>query len=221
MRYDLTRCDNLNYKNGPEGAGYVKVVDDNAYFYTNEYWDRERLTFAVNCPDSVCTYDDAAVESIFDTYPNFAIVPRDPETYQEWKAGDILVEKDCPTGDRYHRILEVHNGYIVYDNIGYTGITLATTQDVWNQKKLRLELTPYEKEILHPHKLDFEIGQKLLVRQRKDYQWVMRAFREEDEAGNAVCFDGMHYKLAIPYNEKTWMLLGTTDDYTEEMQVSK
>ena len=217
MKYDLTRCDNLNYENGPEGDGYIMVVDDTAYFYTGEYWDADRQAFAVNNAEFIPTYDEERVKDFFDKYPNFTIVPRDPETYQEWKVGDILVEKDCPTGDRYHKILKAGNEYIIYNNIGYTGINIATAQDVWTQKKLRLELTPYEKEILHPHKLNFEIGQKLLVRERKDYQWVMRAFREEDGiTGNAVCFDGDRYKFAIPYNEKTWMLLGTTDDYTGE-----
>ena len=220
MKYDLTRCDNLNYENGPEGDGYIKVVDEIAYFYTSEYWDADRQAFAVNSAEYILTYEEGCVKDFFGKYPNFAIVPRDPETYQEWKVGDILVEKDCPTGDRYHKILKAGNEYIIYNNIGYTGIDIATAQDVWVQK-FRLELTPYEKEILHPHKLNFEIGQKLLVRKRKDYQWVMRAFREEDEDGYAVCFDGDRYKFAIPYNEKTWMLLGTTDDYKEEMQESK
>lgn len=56
----------------------------------------------------------------------------------------------------------------------------------------------------------------MLVRDRAHGRWSVRIFDHYNKAlyFKYECKDGA-YQQCIPYNEKTWMLLMTTDDYKE------
>ena len=63
----------------------------------------------------------------------------------------------------------------------------------------------------------FKKGDRVLVRDYDDEKWLDQIFIDYEEGAifQYVCEDEI-YKQCIPFNEHTWKLLGTTNEYKEE-----
>lgn len=94
MKYDFIRCNNLQFKakvQGIEREGYLKVSnEENVYMF---YSDGEKAF------DTSLQFEYALCNKSFSNIMDFnlwaenhelEIIPRDPETYTDWKVGDVL-----------------------------------------------------------------------------------------------------------------------------------
>lgn len=147
------------------------------------------------------------------------IVPRDPQTYTDWKVGDKVISN---TGNKINTIIAVLGKAIVLVRDAEVPITILTTSDDLT-KYNKLILTDYEKELIHEQELEekrkkcpFKEGDKVLVRDSFS-SWRFDVFvnYEADSCYPYECNDN-EYKQCIPLNEHTWKLLGTMDEYKEE-----
>lgn len=224
MKYDFSKCNNLQFKaKGNEGkvmTGYLKVTKDGEkcvvyVFPTNmegyKIYDRGL---------QLVTRDYALCELIEDFSKwadrhDLEIIPRDPETYTDWKVGDRVMDKD--TGDI--STIAAKLGDIVFllnDNNAVTSTCTARLT-----KYYTLVLTDYEQELIHAEQekkkeCPFKEGDKVLVRD-SDTSWKFDVFQNyEENAHYSYECSGSEYEQCIPLNERTWKLLGTTDEYKED-----
>lgn len=216
MKYDLTRCNNLNFKLGNGTTGFIKIPPEgNCYLYMHdETWDGKSMMQKPRFWRCVAP----EVFNRFVEENELLIVPRDPETYTEWKVGDKVIGK---TGKKVYTIIAVlgRAAVVSLDSDVYI-VGLATFEGL--TKYNNLVLTDYEIELLASSKekkeCPFKKGDKVLVRDSNDSNWIPEIFDEycDNDTDYHYGCEGMVYAQCIPYNEKTWQLLGTTDDYKEE-----
>lgn len=208
MKYDLTKCNNLNFRRG-YNTGFLKVNEGKAYMYSyKKEWavaiGAERH-FYFGCAQ----LDELASEE------DFEIIPRNTEKYEAWKVGDKVV--NIKHGDVYTIAALVGNAAVLTMDAGdYTALTKTDALT----KYYKLVLTDYEQELLNAKGQDvcpFKNGDRVLVRDENEGTWVFETF-DSYEGGNEYPYDCEFdcYRQCIPYNEKTWKLLGTTDEYKEE-----
>ncbi len=213
MKYDLTKCNNLNFKLGNGTTGFIKIPPEgNCYLYMHEEtWDGKSM---MQKPRFwMCVAPEAFNRYVEEN--ELLIVPRDPETYTEWKVGDKVV--NIKHGDVYTIAALVGNAAVLTMDAGeYSALT--TTDALTKYDKL--VLTDYEQELLNAKGQDvcpFKNGDRVLVRDENEGTWVFETF-DSYEGDNEYPYVGEldSYRQCIPYNEKTWKLLGTTDEYKEE-----
>lgn len=220
MKYDFSKCNNLQFKaKGNEGkvmTGYLKVTKDGEkcvvyVFPTNMEGDK-----IYDRGLQLVTRDYALCELIEDFSKwadrhDLEIIPRDPESYTDWKVGDRVLNK-C-AGGLY--TIAAKLGDIVFllsDNDAVESMCTAILA-----KYYALVLTDYEKELQELEKkkkeCPFKEGDKVLVRD-SDTSWKFDVFQnyEENALYSYECI-GSPYEQCIPLNEHTWKLLGTTDEY--------
>lgn len=210
MTYDLEKCNNLNFRLNDGTTGFIKVSPaTDAYLYASEKcrWDinggRPRFNLRVSLSNG------GSFAESFMEQRGLEIIPRDPETYQDWKVGDRFLKDG-----RVFEIRVEDNGFCFA--IAGGGFLTGRTDRLFSDGA-RLVLTDYEKEIIlaqEKEKCPFKMGDRVLVRDRDNDRWRVRIFDHYNEALSYKyeCKDGA-YPQCIPYNEKTWMLLMTTDDY--------
>lgn len=221
MKYDFTRCDNFQFTakvQGIERKGYLKVLNkENVYMF---YSDGEKVF------DTSLQFEYALCNESFSNMMDFnlwaenhdlEITPRNPETYNDWKVGDRVVDKE--TGCIY--TIAAKLGDIVFllsDNSAVTSTCTAMLV-----KYYALVLTDYEKELIHAQKLEkkkkecpFNHGDRVLVRD-SDTSWRFEVFQnyKENSSYPYECIS-TKFEQCVPLNEHTWQLLGTTDEYKEE-----
>lgn len=147
------------------------------------------------------------------------IVPRNPQTYTDWKVGDKVIGN---TNNKVYTIIAVLGKAIILSKDSGISVTALTTADDLT-KYNKLVLTDYEKELVHAQELEekrkkrpFKEGDKVLVRDG-DEPWMFDVFvnYEADSCYPYEC-NNSEYKQCIPLNEHTWQLLGTMDEYKEE-----
>ena len=219
MKYDSKKCNNLNFKLASGLSGFIKSTPNgDVYLYQNQNfcnWDPITMTMMPVFWKMVrAEAFDAFVED-----SGLSIVPRDPETYKDWKVGDKVIRN---TGNKINTINAMLGKAIVLVLDGEASITLITTDDDLT-KYNKLILTDYEKELIHAQELEekkkecpFKEGDRVLARNSDTVWWfdVMHDYK-----GNAIypyeCITGA-YEQCIPLNEHTWKLLGTMDKYKEE-----
>lgn len=214
MKYDFTKCNNLNFKIKDGTTGYIKVTKDLPQVYL--YFDRDKNKCFVA---SMQIYIDGC-GNYFRTLEEFEkwaekneleIIPRNPETYTDWKVGDVVRCKHTSTD----RTITVKLGSIFY--IGEE-VLVYLADDM--KEDFKLVLTDYEKELSEIAKekvISFKKGNRVLVRNYDGQFWYFEIFiRYEKDKEYPYHCGGNRYKQCIPFNEKTWQLLGTTDDYKEE-----
>ena len=218
MKYDLEKCNNLNFRLNDGTTGFIKVSPaKDAYLYASEKcrWDiigvRPRFNLRVSLSNG-----GSLAKSIMEQR-SLEIIPRDPETYQDWKVGDRFLK-----GGRVFEIRVEDNGF--FFAITDDGFSTGRTDRLFSDDGARLVLTDYEKELIHAQekeKCPFKKGDRVLVRDRDDDRWLARIFdcyhKElkykyecKDDKGNT---DDDMYIQCLPFNEHTWQLLGTTDEY--------
>ncbi len=229
MKYDFSKCNNLQFKaKGDEGevmTGYLKVAKEGegcvVYVFTDENESfNSSLQIVTRSYERCGTIEDF---SVWAEKHDLEIVPRDPETYTDWKVGDKVISNK---GNQVNTLIAVLGKAIVLvrdDGAPITGLTTADSLTKYD----KLILTDYEQELLaeqEKEKCPFKKGDRVLVRDRDDDRWRVRIF----ERYNEICKykyqckdeyerrDDDMYLQCIPYNEKTWMLLMTADKYKEE-----
>lgn len=221
MKYDLEKCNNLNFRLNDGTTGFIKVSPaKDAYLYASEKcrWDINGVRPRFNLRVSLSNGGSLA-ESIMEQR-SLEIIPRDPETYQDWKVGDRFLKDG-----RVFEIRVEDNGF--FFAITDDGFSTGRTDRLFSDDGARLVLTDYERKLLaeqEKEKCPFKKGDRVLVRDRDDDRWRVRIF----ERYNEICKykyqckdeyerrDDDMYLQCIPYNEKTWMLLMTADKYKEE-----
>ena len=213
MKYDPKKCNNLNFKLASGLSGFIKVSPKgDCYLYQHDkLWDVNSM---MQNPRFWKSVESAAFNS-FAEDTELSIVPRDPETYTDWKVGDKVISK---IGNKINTINAMLGNAIVLVRDAEFPITILTSLDdlIRNNK---LILTDYEQELIHAQEkkeCPFKEGDKVLVRD-SDTSWKFDIFQnyEENACYSYECL-GSEYEQCIPLNEHTWKLLGTTDEYKEE-----
>lgn len=217
MKYDSKKCNNLNFKLASGVSGFIKSAPNgDVYLYQNFCnWDPSTMTMM---PVFWKTVRAEAFDSFVED-SELLIVPRDPETYKDWKVGDKVISN---TGNKINTINAMLGKAIVLVRDAEVPITILTSADDLT-KYNKLLLTDYEKELIHAQELEekkkecpFKEGDRVLARNSDTVWWfdVMHDYK-----GNAIypyeCITGA-YEQCIPLNEHTWKLLGTMDKYKEE-----
>lgn len=229
MKYDFSRCNNLQFKaKGDEGkvlTGYLKVAKRGEVYVLYVFY-----TDCEGCEG--CEIYDSSLQLVIRDYAHceviedfnvwaeehdLEIVPRDPETYKDWKVGDRV---RCMSGAEVVYDIAAKLGEVVFLSKNHSQVlTLPINILV---RDFKLILTDYEKELIHAQELEekkkkcpFEKGDKVLVRD-SDSSWRFDVFGyyEENVRYPYVC-NGSEYELCIPLNEHTWKILGTMDEYKE------
>lgn len=214
MKYDLTKCNNLNFKIKDGSTGYIKINNAKSMFYI--YFDKDKNS----CFNASLQINVDALTLVFVTLAEFEkwairneleIIPRNSETYTDWKVGDFIQNKFTKTVC----IITAKLGHIFY--IGER-VFIYSAEDL--KEKFKLVLTEYEKELSETTEekvIPFEKGDRVLVKRSKFDKWDFDFFEYYDNilVASYVCKKG-NYPYCIPFNEKTWQLLGTTDDYKEK-----
>lgn len=217
MKYDSKKCNNLNFKLASGVSGFIKSAPNgDVYLYQNFCnWDPSTMTMM---PVFWKTVRAEAFDSFVED-SELLIVPRDPETYKDWKVGDKVISN---TGNKINTINAMLGKAIVLVRDAEVPITILTTDDDLT-KYNKLLLTDYEKELIHAQELEekkkecqFNYSDKVLVRD-SDTTWRFDVFVKYEKNSNYPyeC-NGSEYELCIPLNEHTWQLLGTMDEYKEE-----
>lgn len=213
MKYDFTKCNNLNFRLGNGTTGFIKIPPEgNCYLYLHdETWDGKSM---MQKPRFwMCVAPEAFNRYVEEN--ELLIVPRDPETYVDWKVGDKVV--NIKHGDVFTIIAVLGSAVVMTMDAGtYTALT---TTDVLT-KYYKLVLTDYEQELLNAKGqgvCPFRKGDRVLVRDEDEDAWIFETF-DRYEGGTEYPYDCKEdcYKQCIPFNEKTWKLLGTADEYKEE-----
>lgn len=212
MKYDVTKCNNLNFRLNDGTTGFMKVTPkgDCCFYLHDLIWDADAM---MQKPRFWKGVESAAFNSFVED-SELQIVPRDPETYTEWKVGDKVISN---TGNNVNTIIAVLGKAIVLvrdDGAPITGLTTADSLTKYD----KLILTDYEQELLaeqEKEKCPFKKGDRVLVRDYDDEKWHARIFDNYDKERKYKyeCEDDDRYMQCIPYNEHTWQLFDTTDDY--------
>lgn len=224
MKYDFTRCNNLQFKAKDDGGivreGFLKVSSSGTVYV---YYSNENKIFnhflQIEFDGYHGIFTDATKFGEWAENHDLEIVPRDPETYTEWKVGDYISHKGA--GCNYHIAAKLGDiVFLIAETKIDTKPVIATTGLL--TKYYNLILTDYEKELIHAQESEkkkecpFNYGDRVLVRD-SDTGWRFDVFNNYKE--NAIypyeCLVSA-YKQCIPLNERTWKLLGTTDEYKEE-----
>lgn len=223
MKYDFSKCDNLQFKakneKGPM-TGYLRVTKEGTvYIYTDSAYNE---SFDSSLQLETRDYEYRVDIEDFSEWAedhDLEIIPRNPETYTDWKKGDYISHKGA--GCDYHIAAKLGDiVFLIAETKIDTKPVTATTGLL--TKYYNLILTDYEKELIHAQELEekrkecpFKEGDKVLVRDTGTF-WRFDKFRfyNEGEYYPYVCFSATH-RQCIPLNEHTWKLLGTTDEYKE------
>ncbi|CDA96146.1 unknown [Bacteroides sp. CAG:709] len=213
MKYDSKKCNNLNFKLASGLSGFIKSAPNgDVYLYQYQNfcnWDPITMTMI---PYFWKTVKAEAFNS-FAEDSELSIVPRDPETYTDWKVGDRVMDKDTRG---IHTIAAKLSDivFLLNDNNAVTSTCTAMLT-----KDYTLVLTDYEQELLKVQgkkECPFKEEDKVLVRD-EDSSWAFDEFlyyvAESHYPYKCV---SSSYEQCIPLNEDTWKLLGTTDEYKEE-----
>lgn len=214
----MSRCNNLRWKADNWEAGFIRYCNGDVLLALDTTTvDRDGVVNDIKFLDEITEVEKFIEEEL----PGFEIVPRDPETYKDWLAGDAVKDKDG-----YGAMVEARLGNVVFLSLQNGDSSCAseayyTCEELFD-KGYRLVLTDYERGIenaKNEQECPFKKGDRVLVRQTDDDPWKMRIFhffRSGCPNEYWIFSAGAYrYNQCIPYNENTWQLLGTTDKYEE------
>ena len=221
MKYDFTKCNNLNFKIKDGTTGYIKVVKNPIRFYL--YLDIDKDSY-FNTDLQISTDNLNLVFGSLTEFKNWAmrnkleIIPRNPETYNDWKVGDVLKYKYNKSETLI--ILSILGDVVLVSSEDMRYAYMHTSKFI--SEKYQLFLTDYEQELLKvddekKEECPFKEGDIVLVRDTDKDTWDSDYFLEyRINSSYPYSCRAESYKQCVPYNEKTWQLLGTTDDYKEK-----
>lgn len=221
MKYDFSKCNNLQFKakddEGEVMTGYLKVAKEGegcvVYVFTDE-----NESFNGSLQIVTRSYDRCGTIEDFSEWAekhDLEIVPRDPETYTDWKVGDKVNSNTC---NKVNTIIAVLGEAIILVQDAEVPMTMLMTADALT-KYNKLILTDYEQELLteqDKEKCPFREGDKVLVRDYDSSEWrfaIFASYNKDSEELYQVKSSLLSYRQCLPLNEHTWRLLGTTDEY--------
>lgn len=223
MKYDFSRCNNLQFKAKDDGGivreGFLKVSSSGTVYV---YYSNENKIFnhflQIEFDGYHGIFTDATKFGEWAEKHDLEIVPRDPETYSDWKVGDRV---RCMSGAEIVYDIAAKLGEVVFLSKNRSQVLTLPINIL--ARDFKLILTDYEKEVIYAQELEekkkkcpFKEGDKVLVRD-SDTSWEFDIFQNyEENACNSYECLGSEYEKCIPLNEHTWKLLGTTDEYKEE-----
>lgn len=143
MKYDVTKCNNLNFKLASGLSGFMKVTPkgDCCFYLHDKIWDADAMMQKHRFWKGV----ESAAFNRFVEDSELQIVPRDPETYTDWKVGDRFKRKE--TGRAYEIITMSDDvAFIRAEFDGRIKLVTATSDLLPNY--YQLILTDYEQELL-------------------------------------------------------------------------
>lgn len=214
MKYDVTKCNNLNFKLASGLSGFMKVSPKgDCYLYQHdEFWDADAM---MQKPRFWKGVESAAFNSFVED-SELQIVPRNPETYKDWKVGDRFEHKETR---RAYEIITM-SGDVAFIRADFDGrIKLVTATSDLLPNYYQLILTDYEQELLadqEKKKCPFKKGDRVLVRDLDSEKWyfeIFKSYNENSVEPYRVEGLGFSYRQCIPLNKHTWRLLGSTDGY--------
>lgn len=206
MKYDYSRCNNLDWKT-KSSSGFMKVNGEEItlFCYKNSF---DTLN-GNSCYSYFSTFHSG--ETLEASFPDLEIIPRDPKTYNMFKEGDSV------------------------SYVADSGVVLFSTPKVaivsWDNSEvqisengydsdLELKLTDYEKQLMLKTRKDvihFNPGDRVIGRDEDsdDSTWDFGIFEEmsEDDGKPIYLCKFKEFTECLPFNEETCKLLGTTDDY--------
>lgn len=218
MNSNINKYNNLNFRLKDGILGFIKVTPRGSiYLYHDrkvctKEWDKDAMMpkdpFMMSFPD----------EDSFNSFikeEGMEIIPRDSETYEDWKVGDMV----CSRERMLVCIVVAQIGEITFLEPleGSVNPYFHTSRGM--KECYRLVPTDYEKELLRTKEEDetkcpFRKGDRVLVRDKDEYAWIFEKFDSyEDGYEYPYICERDSYRQCIPFNEKTWMLLGTADEY--------
>lgn len=217
MKYDVTKCNNLNFKLASGLSGFMKVSPKgDCYLYQHdEFWDADAMMQKPRFWKGV----ESAAFNRFVEDSELQIVPRNPGNYKDWKVGDRIEHKG--TGRAYEII--TMSGNVAFVRAEFDGrIKLVTATSDLLPNSYQLILTDYEQELLadrEKKKCPFKEGDKVLVRDYDSSEWrfaIFASYNKDSKEPYKMKSSLLSYRQCLPLNEHTWRLLGTTDEYKEE-----
>lgn len=225
MKYDFSKCNNLQFRakdeDGKVREGFLKVANCGmVYLYYSDKRPYFNPDLQFEYPLQTKMFSNTTCFGVWAENHDMEIIPRDPETYTDWKVGDKVKHN---INNQVYTILAVLGEAIILSKDSGLSITALTTAEALT-KYNKLVLTDYEKELIHAQeqeenkkkKCPFKEGDKVLVRD-EDTSWDFDTFLSYD-AESSYPYDCVSnpFQQCIPLNERTWKLLGTTDEYKEE-----
>lgn len=222
MKYDFSKCNNLQFKAKDDGGkvreGFLKLSSGGTVYV---YYSNENKIFnhflQIEFDGYHGIFTDATKFGEWAERHELEIIPRDPDTYKDWKVGDHVIHNEM----RRITYIAAKLGDIVFLLNEDDNTVSSPCTTVQLTKFFTLVLTDYEQELIHAEQekkkeCPFKKGDKVLVRD-SDTFWRFDFFVYYDEnASYPYECNGSEYELCIPLNEHTWQLLGTMDEYKEE-----
>lgn len=217
---DLTQCINCRFRtvvDGKEVTGRIEKPKTNLLL-TGDDWFGCAVTPAEL--DNLLRGAGLTVEDEGSYISGFEIVPRDPETYQDWQVGDVIWDTH-ESGDS-GKVIFRNGEFVAAEIIGMC--RCYTCQELFKDG-YRLVLTDIEKRIIEDIQKSYEFkkGEPVLVRDVPEGKWLLSAFVRYNQidyrpfcASNGT--DPIHFLYCLPYNERTMHLLGSNEDYKEEQR---
>lgn len=218
MKYDILKCNNLRFRY-KEYNGFVRVYGMRVLLVT----DRDFVTLDAKLTKAVIGhyFSPENFEANIDE-DDFKIIPRDPNTYNDWQEGDkvcmkILEDNEKSDTTVYEVAVRINNVVILTNSWGVQKV--ATCEEL-SRLGAKLVLTDYELELQGKKNPDFKFkyGDKVLVRDSGE-EWQFGTFleyKEETLDYRYVLVTNERFEECLPYNENTWHLLGTSEDYKPE-----
>lgn len=219
MEYDFSKCNNLRWKLRDD-KGFCRVFEDAAGDMRISFVHASKLCLGLPEETFAKSFELDRLDTIGDSDKEFLsavkFLPRNPETYTDWQVGDVVSIDEFDEIDLQvvvaARINDIVICKYIKENIVFGMFTCEELK-----KKGSLVLTDYEEELAGDTECEFKEGDLVLVRDGNSEKWRAGFFvlMEQDKPYPYVIANYGHYKQCIPYNEKTWRLLGTTDNYEE------
>ena len=219
MNSNISKYNNLNFRLKDGTLGFIKVDSGGSvYLYCNRGFCKKEWDVDAMMPKNnfITSFSDEDLFNSFIEEEGLEIIPRDPETYEDWKVGDMVCSRQrllvCTVVARLGEItfLEPLEGSV--------SPYFHTSRGM--KECYALVLTDYEKEILNANggkECPLQRGDKVLVKDEDGSVWFFDVFdRFEEGKDYPYCCSKNVYKRCIPLSEKTWKLLGTTGEYKEE-----
>ena len=109
-KIDLTKCNNCRFRakvDGKEKTGSIQVIDGCIKFWFDHH---NELNDIIHHTVHLEYY---RLHGIGDFFDDFEIIPRDPETYEDWQVGDKATDPNEKWNDSAYKEIIFRSGELV------------------------------------------------------------------------------------------------------------
>lgn len=205
MKYDWSRCNNLEWKT-KNNHGFIKIIGTEVTLFT--YEPNIDSSNGNTCYSFLASFH--SFEKFEEAFPDLEIIPRNPNNHADFKEGDIVLHGDDSgvvlfSTPRIIIINWIDAGFMYCEN---------------GNRNFTIQLTDYEKQLILESRKDiihFKPGDKVIGRDEdsSDTTWDFGIFEEMSESDDKPIYicKFKEFTECVPFNEETYKLLGTTNDY--------